>query len=165
MRSSSAAHNPIPSKVRMASERDKMSGSPRRHSSIPSSHSGWSLRLMTAVCPVRGRPRFFRITTFESDMRHVLHSSMSSRHSSCRRRLKTGICPIRGRPRYRGPAWACLTTRCTRRESTLVDLLYYENTSFPRQRRMERGPELIRGCESRLGIFLLRYQWDKGARG
>jgi hypothetical protein len=24
---------------------------------------------MTAVCPVRGRPRFFRITTFESDMR------------------------------------------------------------------------------------------------
>src|SRR5205823_3223087 len=75
LRSSYAADNPIPIKQRMASERDGWPGSPLRHSSMSCCHSSSSRKLTTGVCPIRGRPRFFRITTFESDMRRVLQQS------------------------------------------------------------------------------------------
>ena len=38
----------------------------------------------TGSCPVLGRPRFFRITTFESDMRHVLQQSAHTGNPSLR---------------------------------------------------------------------------------
>ncbi len=60
---------------RMASERDGWPGSPLRHSSMSCCHSRPSRKLTTGACPIRGRPRFFRITTFESDMRRVLQQS------------------------------------------------------------------------------------------
>jgi hypothetical protein len=72
LRSSSAAHNAIASNIRTASDRDGWPGSWLRHSSMSCCHSGSSRRLTTGVWPVRGRPRFFRITIFESDMARVL---------------------------------------------------------------------------------------------
>ena len=75
LRSSYAADNPIPIRHRIASERDGRPGSPLRHSSMSCCHSRSSRKLTTGVCPIRGRPRFFRITTFESDMWRVLQQS------------------------------------------------------------------------------------------
>ena len=75
LRSAYAADNPIAIKHRMASERDGRPGSPLRHSSMSCCHSRSSRKLTTGVCPMRGRPRFFRITTFESDMWRVLQQS------------------------------------------------------------------------------------------
>jgi hypothetical protein len=54
----------------MASERDSWPGSPRRHSSMPCCHSGWSRRLTTGVCPIGGRcPRRFIIANAPSACR------------------------------------------------------------------------------------------------
>jgi hypothetical protein len=61
-RSAYAADNPIPINIRTASERDGWPGSPLRHSSISCRHSSASRKLTTGICPIRGRPRFFRIT-------------------------------------------------------------------------------------------------------
>jgi DDE family transposase len=85
LRSSYAADNPIPIKHRMASERDGWPGSPLRHSSMSCCHSSSSRKLTTGVCPIRGRPRFFRITTFESDMRRVLQQSAHTGNPSLRK--------------------------------------------------------------------------------
>ena len=74
-RSAYAADNPIAIRHRIASERDGRPGSPLRHSSMSCCHSRSSRKLTTGVCPIRGRPRFFRITTFESVMRRVLQQS------------------------------------------------------------------------------------------
>ena len=73
LRSAYAADNPIAIKHRMASERDGRPGSPLRHSSMSCCHSSSSRKLTTGVCPIRGRPRFFRI--IESAMRRVLQQS------------------------------------------------------------------------------------------
>src|SRR4051812_25091826 len=59
----------------MASERDGWPGAPLRQSSMSCCQSKSSRRLTTGVCPIRGRPRFFRISTSESDMRRVLQQS------------------------------------------------------------------------------------------
>ena len=85
LRSSYAANNPIPIKHRMASERDGWPGSPLRHSSMSCCHSSPSRKLTTGVCPIRGRPRFFRITTFESDMWRVLQQSAHTGNPTLRK--------------------------------------------------------------------------------
>src|SRR5438876_8649379 len=59
----------------MASEREGLWGSPARQRSIASLKSRPHRKDRTGSCPVLGRPRFFRITTFESDMRRVLQQS------------------------------------------------------------------------------------------
>jgi len=84
LRSSSAAHNAIPSNIRMASERDGWPGSSLRHSSIASCHSIWSRRLKTGICPLRGRPRFFRTTRSDS-MRCVLQQSARTENPGSRK--------------------------------------------------------------------------------
>jgi hypothetical protein len=87
------APNPIQIKVRMASERDRWSGSPLRHSSMSCCDSGWSRRLITGFGPTRGRPRFFRITIFESDMRRVYNKTRTPRiQGNCRLRTPAA-CP------------------------------------------------------------------------
>ena len=85
LRSSYAADNPIPIRHRIASERDGRPGSPLRHSSMSCCHSRSSRKLTTGVCPIRGRPRFFRITTFESVMRRVLQQSAHTGNPSLRK--------------------------------------------------------------------------------
>jgi hypothetical protein len=62
LRSAYAADNPIAIRHRIASERDGRPGSPLRHRSMSRCHSSSSRKLTTGVCPIRGRPRFFRIT-------------------------------------------------------------------------------------------------------
>jgi hypothetical protein len=75
LRSAYAADNPIAIRHRIASERDGRPGSPLRHSSMSCRHSSSSRILVTGICPVRGRPRLFRITGFESGMWRVLQQS------------------------------------------------------------------------------------------
>src|SRR5438876_5987301 len=65
----------------MASEREGLWGSPARQRSIASLKSRPHRKDRTGSCPVLGRPRFFRITTFESDMRRVLQHSAHSNPS------------------------------------------------------------------------------------
>src|SRR5437870_7713577 len=69
----------------MASEREGLWGSPARQRSIASLKSRPHRKDRTGSCPVLGRPRFFRITTFESDMRRVLQQSAHTGNPSLRK--------------------------------------------------------------------------------
>src|SRR5213080_785782 len=69
----------------MASEGEGLWGSPARQRSIASLKSRPHRKDRTGSCPVLGRPRFFRITTFESVLRRVLQQSAHTGKPSLRK--------------------------------------------------------------------------------
>ena len=60
--------SPVPISQRMASEREGLLRSVLRQRSMASLKPRPSRKLTTGSCPVAGRPRLFRNTTFEFDM-------------------------------------------------------------------------------------------------
>ena len=104
LRASRSALRPVPINQRIASEREGLSGSVLRQSSMACLKCGLSRKVSTGSCPIAGLPRFLRNTTFEFDMLCI--TKKTSQGESGITKKKAGLCDQ-----------GCLAAGCDRREA------------------------------------------------